>query len=172
MRLAAIITAFEADFLARYRTRMLPSHRQALAAMKVCRSQLGPSMQATCEACHHHIWVPHSCGHRNCPHCQAHESQQWIARQLKNQVPADYFLLTFTLPAELRALAWHHQRAIYALMTRCSWETVSTFSHNDRQRHDRAAHPLPAPGLSPAYSYGGPGRRHPRRQKTLANQER
>lgn len=133
MRLAAIITAFEADFLARYRTRMLPSHRQALAAMKVCRSQLGPSMQATCEACHHHIWVPHSCGHRNCPHCQAHESQQWIARQLKNQVPADYFLLTFTLPAELRALAWHHQRAIYALMTRCSWETVSTFSHNDRQ---------------------------------------
>jgi hypothetical protein len=48
--------------------------------------------------------VPHSCGHRNCPHCQQHESQQWLERQLQMQVPAEYFLLTFTLPAELRAL--------------------------------------------------------------------
>jgi hypothetical protein len=48
-------------------------------------------------------------------------------------VPGDYFLLTFTLPAELRALAWHHQRRLYALMIRCSWETVHTFSRNDPQ---------------------------------------
>lgn len=101
--------------------------------MKHCRSQLAPKMQAACEACHHQMRVPHSCGHRNCPHCQSHESQQWIERQLNKQLPADYFLLTFTLPAQLRALAWRHQRVIYALMTRCSWETVCTFSHNDRQ---------------------------------------
>jgi hypothetical protein len=48
-------------------------------------------------------------------------------------VPAEYFLLTFTLPAELRALAWHHQRLLYALMIQCVWETVRTFSQNDRQ---------------------------------------
>ena len=27
-----------------------------------------------------------SCGHRHCPHCQHHESQQWLERQLKKQV--------------------------------------------------------------------------------------
>jgi hypothetical protein len=48
-------------------------------------------------------------------------------------VPADYFLLTFTLPTQLRALAWQHQRVIYALMTRCAWETVLAFSRNDRR---------------------------------------
>src|SRR3989338_1523754 len=133
MRLSSIITTFESDFLAQYQGRLLPSHRQALAAMKGCRSQLGPKIQAACDSCHHQILVPHSCGHRNCPHCQSHESQQWIERQLKKQLPADYFLLTFTLPAELRSLAWRHQRAIYALMTRCSWETVCAFSQNDRQ---------------------------------------
>ena len=64
--------------------------------------------------------MPHACGHRNCPHCQAHESQQWIERQLGKRLPADYFLLTFTLPAQLRSLAWAHQRVIYDLLTRCA----------------------------------------------------
>jgi len=77
--------------------------------------------------------VPHSCGHRNCPHCQHFESQQWLERQLQKQVPAEYFLLTFTLPAELRSLAWRHQRLLYALMIQCVWETVRTFSQNDKQ---------------------------------------
>lgn len=133
MRLASIITAFGADFLTRYQAHILPSHRQALAAMQGCRSPLGPKMQAACEHCHQQTVVPHSCGHRNCPRCQAHESQQWIERQLNKQVPAQYFLLTFTLPAQLRSLAWRHQRLIYAMMTSCSWETARTFSLNDRQ---------------------------------------
>jgi hypothetical protein len=133
MRLASIITAFEAEFLAQYQGRILPPHHQALAAMQGCRSQLGPKMQAACEHCHQQTFVPHSCGHRNCPHCQSHESQQWIARQLKKQLPAEYFLLTFTLPAQFRTLAWRHQRSIYAMMTQSSWETVRTFSQNDKK---------------------------------------
>jgi len=48
-------------------------------------------------------------------------------------VPAEYFLLTFTLPEELRPLAWQHQRTLYTLMIRCVWETVRTFSQNDKQ---------------------------------------
>lgn len=53
-------------------------------------------------------------------------------RQLKKQVPGAYFLLTFTLPAELRPLAWAHQRTLYALMRQCGWETIRTFSFNDK----------------------------------------
>lgn len=52
---------------------------------------------------------------------------------MKKQVPAEYFLLTSTLPAEFRALSWAHQRVVYELMLRCCWETVRTFSHNDKQ---------------------------------------
>lgn len=131
--LSSIIKTFEAEFLEQYRDSILPGHRQALAAMKHCRSSLSPRMLAQCSECDQHLFVPHSCGHRNCPHCQHHESQQWLERQLKRQVPAAYFLLTFTLPAELRPLAWSHQRKLYALIIRCSWETVQTFSLNDKQ---------------------------------------
>ncbi len=131
--LSSIIKTFEAGFLGQYQNSILPSHRKALAAMKGCRTSGSPVMQAQCTECDHQMFVPHSCGQRFCPHCQNHESQQWLERQLKKQVPAEYFLSTFTLPAELRPLAWSHQRILYSLMIRCSWETVQTFTLNDSQ---------------------------------------
>jgi hypothetical protein len=135
IRLASIIDSFESAFLAQYRERFRPEHTRALAAMKLCRTQASPKMQATCTECTHRTLVPHSCGHRHCPHCQHHESQQWLERQLAKQVPAQYFLITFTLPAEFRPLAWAHQRLVYELLMRCAWETVRTFAQNDRQLH-------------------------------------
>ena len=102
--LSSIINTFEAEFMAQYADAILPSHRKALAAMKDCRTASSPLMLARCPACDSQIFIPHSCGHRNCPHCQHHESQQWLERQLQKQLPGEYFLLTFTLPQELRAL--------------------------------------------------------------------
>ncbi len=104
--LSSIIKTFEAEFLAQYQDSILPSQRKALSTMKHCRSASSPQMLAQCTECDNQAFVPHSCGHRNCPHCQHHESQQWLERQLQKQVPAEYFLLTFTLPEELRTLAW------------------------------------------------------------------
>jgi len=131
--LSSIIKLFEPQLLEQYQDSLLPSHRHALAAMKDCRSSHGPLMQAQCTECEHEVFVPHSCGHRNCPHCQSHESQRWLERQLHKQVPAPYFLLTFTLPAQLRALAWSEQRTLYAGMIQCAWQAVRSFAHNDKQ---------------------------------------
>jgi hypothetical protein len=133
IRLAAVIATFEADFLAQYRDRVRPEHYRALAAMKHCRTQASRKMQVQCPECAQQKLVPHSCGHRHCPHCQHHESQQWLERQLKKQVPAAYFMMTFTLPAEFRPLAWAQPSVVYDLLMRCCWETVRTFSHNDKQ---------------------------------------
>jgi hypothetical protein len=131
-RLAKVIATFETDFLAQYRNRLTSVHYRALAAMKQCRTEVSRQMRVHCTECDHQKLLPHSCGHRHCPHCQHHESQQWLERQLKKQVPAAYFLLTFTLPAEFRALARAHPRVVYAALMQCGWETVRTFSHNDR----------------------------------------
>jgi len=132
-RLAHVIDAFDADFRAQYRDRLTADHLRALAAMKHCRTQASPRMQVACTACNHRSLVPHSCGHRHCPHCQHHESQQWLERQIRRLVPADYFLITFTLPAEFRGLAAAHPGVTYDLLIRCAWETVRAFSQNDRQ---------------------------------------
>lgn len=131
--LSSLIQTFEAEFLNQYRGSILPSHLKALSAMKNCRTLLSPRMLAQCPDCDQQQFVPHSCGHRNCPHCQHHESQQWLERQLRKQVPAEYFLLTFTLPEQLRPLAWCHQRLLYSTLIQCAWQTVRTFTQNDHQ---------------------------------------
>jgi hypothetical protein len=133
IRLSSIIKTFEHELRAQYGDQLLPSHYKALSAMKHCRNSQGPSMLVGCSECHHRRLIPHSCGHRSCPNCQAHESQQWIDRQSRKRLPADYYLLTFTLPAAFRSLAWHHQRIVYALISQCAWATVQQFSLNDKQ---------------------------------------
>lgn len=131
--LASIIERFGVPYLAQYGSAALPSQRQALNAMKYCRSTLGPCLLAQCGDCGEQRLVPHSCGQRNCPHCQHFESQRWIERQTQALVPGSYFLITFTLPAELRPLVWQHQRVLYAALMDCAWATLRTFSQNHKQ---------------------------------------
>ena len=133
IKLASIIHAFETDFLRQHAGSLLPSQRTAMAAFKTCRNALSAKMAVQCSECHTTEYVPHSCGHRNCPHCQAHESQQWIQRQLAKQLPCDYFMITFTVPKEWRPLVWGHQKTMYDLITKAAWETVNTFSHHDKK---------------------------------------
>ena len=133
IRLARIVETYAAEFIAQYGHRLLPSQWAALNTFQICRSSMSPKMQLACDDCSEQSFLPHSCGHRSCPHCQAHESQRWIDQQLKKLIPGNYFMVTFTLPAQFRALAWQHQRVMYDLITRSAWETVNTFSLNDKK---------------------------------------
>lgn len=133
IRLASLINTFGADFLAQYHTRLTADHLRTLSAIKRCRTEASVKMQVQCVGCEHQALVPHSCGNRHCPHCQHHESEQWIERQRAKQLPAEYFLLTFTLPAEFRPLCQANQSVLYELLMRAAWETVRTFSENDKQ---------------------------------------
>lgn len=135
IRLARIINEFEDEFKQHYEKFLLPSHLKAMAAIKICRSEQSPKMLLQCDNpnCHHKLFLPHSCGHRHCPHCQNYETQRWIEKQLQKQVPADYFMITFTLPAQLRHLAWHNQKLFYSLFFQCVWDTLKSFALNDKK---------------------------------------
>lgn len=137
--LAHVITCFETEFLAQYQGKLLPSQLKALKLMRSCRSSLSAQMLARCADCGEQRLVPHSCGHRSCPHCQHFESQRWIERQTQALLPGAYFLITFTLPQELRGLAWSHQTTVYAALMQCAWDTLAQFSLNHRQLQGSAA---------------------------------
>jgi len=133
--LSTIINTFEDKFLARYKQSILPSHEKALQVMKNCRTEASPHMlvQCTDHDCQQYSFIPHSCGHRNCPHCQSHEGQQWIDNQLSKQLPAEYYLITFTLPYQLRDLAWWNQKLVYTLFFFCVQNILKTFTQNDKK---------------------------------------
>lgn len=135
--LSDLITEYYPVLMAKRGLDLLPSHRAALSAMQTCRTEKSHVMLATCEDCDYQTFYPHSCGHRLCPHCQHHESQQWIERQRRKRVPADYYMITFTLPAQLRSLAWQNQRVIYSLFFKLAWETLRTFGLSDKKLHGK-----------------------------------
>jgi len=133
IRLSSVIEQFESDFMVQYAARLLPSQAKALAAMKTCRNRYSPLMKAHCDPCDSDQYFPHSCGNRHCPHCQHHESQQWLENQCRKQVPANYFMITFTVPAQLRQLFFRHQRHGYSLLFKSVWDTLQSFSQNDKK---------------------------------------
>ena len=74
--------------------------------------------------------APRSCGHRSCPQCQNHETSLWLDRQQAKLLPVDYFMATFTLPYELRFLAWDNQTLVYNLLFACASGTLKDFGSN------------------------------------------
>jgi len=133
IRLSCVIEQFENDFLAHYGKQLLPSQRNSLSALKRCRNQYSPLMKVQCEHCHVDKFLPHSCGNRHCPHCQHHASQQWIENQCRKQLPVNYFMLTFTVPAQLRSAFYKHQKQCYRLLFDVAWSTLQSFSNNDKK---------------------------------------
>jgi len=132
--LSSIINEFKDHFFEKYSKSILPSHKKALQSMQQCRQEHSPKMLARCtnDNCRKQTYIPHSCGHRSCPHCQNHESWQWIENQLKKRLPAQYFLITFTLPQQLRLLTFRNQQLVYSLMFLCVQETLKLFNLNDK----------------------------------------
>jgi hypothetical protein len=75
--------------------------RRAIWAITHCRTAAlgGRVFDCPCGQVH---FAYHSCNHKACPQCGAQATRRWIDRELGKRVNAPYFLVTFTLPAELR----------------------------------------------------------------------
>ena len=135
IRLAEIIKTFLPDLEQKYGSRLLPSHRQALTAIEQCRTQALGTAAIHCHDCDSHEVFPLSCGHRFCPQCQHEAAETWLERQRAKLLPVDYYLITFTLPATLRALVYDHQREAYDLLIRLAWQTLAAFGLRDKALH-------------------------------------
>lgn len=132
IRLAEVAAAFLPQLEAQYRERLLPGHRNALSAILHCRTEQSGTAAIHCHDCEHDDSFPLSCGHRACPQCQNEAVEQWLQRQRAKLLPVDYYLITFTLPAQLRALVYSNQREAYDLLIKLAWQTLSEFGLNDK----------------------------------------
>ena len=133
MKLASIVHQYNASFTEKYAARLLPSQRNALDAIARCRTPAAGALHLRCTGCEQDRQHPLSCGHRSCPTCQNHEATQWLDRQQAKLLPVDYFMATFTLPYELRSLAWRHQTQVYSLLFATVASTLKTFGLDPKQ---------------------------------------
>ena len=117
MTLQQTIEHYAHDFLVRYGHRLRDEHRHALSAMRRCRTEHYGHTHWQCAGCQHTQDSLRSCGHRSCQRCQNHDNTRWLERQQAKLLAVDYFMVTFTLPAECRQVTWKNQREMYALLS-------------------------------------------------------
>jgi hypothetical protein len=104
----------------KFGNRMLPSHRRAMQDIATCRTESLGGQVYFCNQCQQQRYSYHSCKNRHCPKCQNEQANEWLKEQSELLLPTHHFLVTFTLPAELRPLARSHQKTIYNLLFRAS----------------------------------------------------
>jgi len=132
MQLQDILQRYQSRFFSQYGHRLKAEQRSALYAMLGCRQGQYGKLILNCQACHQYGTVPRSCGHRACNQCQHQSTQHWLDRQLRKQLPVDYFMTTFTLPPPLRALAKAHPRTVYNVLMQSAATTLKRFGLNKK----------------------------------------
>jgi hypothetical protein len=95
----------------------LPSHRRAVAALLSCRTPALGGQLYRCDCGQEH-YAYHSCNHRACPQCGHADATEWLDRQRRKLLPVPYYLITFTVPAQLRQIIRSHQKDLYPLLLR------------------------------------------------------
>lgn len=115
--LAEVLRRHWPAYARRFGTRLLPSHRHAVACLLRCRTPALGGQLYRC-ACGRVEFAYHSCNHRACPRCGHADATAWLARQRQKLLPVPYYLVTFTVPAALRRLIRAHQKVLYAALLR------------------------------------------------------
>lgn len=129
---ADVFRRYGPAYRARFGEQIPAHHRTVMAAIEQCRTEaLGGHLYA-CPACATTRYSYHSCRNRHCPTCQQGHTQTWLAQQQQLLLPVPYFLVTFTLPSELRSLARQHQRRVYSLLFRSSATALQQLAADPR----------------------------------------
>jgi len=132
VELADIFRLHGPDYRAQFADRMLPSHLRAMEQIEQCRTEALGGGLYFCDHCLENHYSYHSCKNRHCPKCQNDQANAWLENQRDLLLPVNYFMLTFTLPEELRSLARSHQQTIYNILFRASAAALLELSSDPR----------------------------------------
>jgi len=130
--LADIFRQYGPSYREQFADRMPSSHLQAMQDIERCRTAALGGQVYHCPDCQETIYRYHSCRNRHCPKCQNSKAQEWLASQQDLLLPVPYFMLTFTLPQELRSLARANQHLFYNTLFRASAEATRKLATDPR----------------------------------------
>ena len=129
---ADALKQFVPDYLAKYQSRMPPQHRKVLGLLIRCRTGELGNLIYHCSACQHRHWVGRSCSNRHCPNCQIEKTQDWLSKQTHKLLPVQHFVVTFTVPSELRSLLRGYPEIGYAAIFKAGSQTIRQLMANNK----------------------------------------
>jgi len=119
-----IFSTFGPEYLQRYSSAMPKTHRKVISAITACRTEACGIAFYQCDGCAEPQQFCVSCGNRHCPTCQYTKAQQWLQTRIQRQLPGHHFLLTFTVPEQLRSFIRQHQRVGYSALFKASSDAI------------------------------------------------
>lgn len=126
-----IFRSFGPEYIRRF-PNMPGNHRKALNAMSACRSGALGHIFYLCDHCGQTHVFGRSCGNRHCPQCQQHKTREWLAAQLDKQLPCPYFMLTWTVPEEIRPFIRANQKIAYTALFNAAATALRTLARDER----------------------------------------
>lgn len=132
LEVAEVFRLHGAAFRARFGHRLFPAQLRALHDIEACRTAVFGGHLKQCDRCGHQVYAYHSCGNRHCPKCHGKRTERWLEKQQARLLPCTYYLLTFTLPQELRALAIGHQKKVYGWLMRVAAAALQKLADDPR----------------------------------------
>lgn len=124
IRVSEVLSRFYKPFLNRYGKTLTAHQRRALQSILLCRTEAMGGHRYRRTHCRHEHFAWHSCNHRLCPRCGAADTAAWVAQKLEDRLPVDHFLVTFTLPAQLRPLCLTLGAVFYRLFFRAAGRAI------------------------------------------------
>jgi len=128
IEIAGIFKKHGSSYLSKYSAGMLPSHIKAFDDILKCRTPIMGGKVYYCPDCKKYEYSYYSCGNRNCPKCQNDKANLWLDKNNKLLLPVNHFMVTFTLPEELRSFARSNQKLFYNLLFKCSSKSIEKLS--------------------------------------------
>ena len=127
-----IFQTYGPEYLALYGERMPQIHKKVIQDITDCRNGSFGTILYACDDCQKTQPIPCCCGNRHCPTCQHDKTDEWLSKQMEKLLPTHYFLLTITLPQELRKVARSHQKIVYTKMFSCAHSALRKLSGDKR----------------------------------------
>jgi len=127
LTLADVLTEHWQGYAQQNRAHLCTAHYRAVRSVLACRTSALGGQVYHCDNSDcgkpHFAW--HSCNHRSCPQCGALEQQTWAAKQEAKLLPGvPYYMITFTVPQELRSLFKARPKELYDALLKESAATL------------------------------------------------
>ena len=135
LELADIFRRYGPEYQEKYKESILPSHDRAITDIINCRTESMGGHAYLCEndSCRQeYVYSYHSCKNRHCTKCQNDQAEKWLQKQKEKLLPVPYFLVTPTLPAELRKVARSNQKIVYNILFKTSAAALQELALDQR----------------------------------------
>jgi hypothetical protein len=131
VEIATIFEQYGPAYRDRFGDRIPIAHLKIMQAIENCRTPVLGGHVYSCPDCGETDYLYHSCRNRHCPKCQNDKAFRWLEKQQGFLLPVPYFLLTFTLPSELRSLARSNPKTFYGILFRTSAASMQKLAQDE-----------------------------------------